>query len=228
MKHALFAASCAAVFLCAASAHAQTTYDFVSPPLTTSISEATACVIGDCGVVRTPTDRITGVVTVSESLPDNGYISDIRPYLLAWSFSDGHQTVASDDPLAVIHDFSGQVVDGALTEISFQVQRRWNVTIGTGDSDSNARLNALRYYGGPGALSVVNGYCTNWSAEVCTSLSFDAQTSAVSGGGAADLTARIESEPAPIPTLSEWAMIGLISLLAAIGAAGVWRRRSLA
>lgn len=202
--------------MCSGGAWAQTSYTFNSPPLTTVISDGSTCSIGDCGINHANTDRITGTVTLGPTLPAN-FNGNLVPYLVSYSFTDGHRTIASSDTLSRINDFTGTTnASGVVTGISFNVQRRWNAAIGTGTTNPNARLNMLRYYSGPGALAAINAYCTAWNSEVCTTVNWDSHSEVSAGSGVASVSAM---SAAPVPTLTEWAMIALTSLLALFGAA---------
>ena len=225
-------AALAAIVAAPAALAQATTYTLnASGPFTTiDNSSATPCDIPPCSTFAF-TDRITGSFTRSTPLAPNLTNSFIQiSSLTSYSFSSGPITHASTDPNSrLVTVFVSTNGSGAITNFSIQ-SLRWNILPHSLANDAAGRFSEILF--GPSQQSTSHNYwCSilgntpSGSSDQCQSASqsndFTEASSSANGN-----TITVVAPPAPVPTLSEWAMI-LMGLTLAGSAAVVIQRRRL-
>lgn len=190
------------------------------------------CSAGVCASF-TPAMKISGSFTVSgSSLPANLTLSEIGPTVTAYSFSDGVNTYSSTDTASSRMDRFMVTTDnnGALTAVLIQLQV-WKT--GTQPHSGTNRfswmristsLNTDNFYHNNGCSSV--GQSTAGSVDACLQNGLDGNSS--SGGSLLGvwtlgaITPPVSATPTSIPTLSDWGVLLLASLMVLFG---IWHTR---
>lgn len=238
----LCAAAAAALLLSAGAASAASyTYtgtNFVSP----GIDNNSTCVRGPCFGYAT-TENITGVFETSGVLAPNLADVDITPQIASFSFNDDHVTYLSTDPQVRLYRFMVTTNGaGVITSARIRIDRYRSATpvadpVVSANSNANSRLDLLILGLGGGdtqGFARGNFQCAamgvstfNGAAGVCTSAN-PITDSAYGPSNSSVIALAPPPPPATVPTLSEWAMIGLTLTLAGAGAVFVTRRRRFA
>jgi hypothetical protein len=206
------------------------TYAVTSTSNYTSVTDYTSpCTTGPC-TNYTTSESISGSFDVPTALAPNLSNADIHAAVTAYSFTDGINTYASTDPsvrtsvFRLSTDGSGNITV-ATTLILVE---RW--LTGTSPHAVNDRI-AIVSIGGALAFTRHNLFCTGVGPsgtgmpDSCYQASQDTSTSSASG---AALTMAAQAAPAVVnvPTLSEWGML-ILSTLLAVGTLLAMSRRKV-
>ncbi|WP_374036029.1 IPTL-CTERM sorting domain-containing protein [Brevundimonas staleyi] len=217
------------VNLSVGQAAAQTTrYVLTSEDYTAVLNTAaTPCDLAPCPTLTTNM-KAQGSITFSAPLAPNLSSTSIpTSQVVAYHFEDGVTTYDKSDsrsrnPYVIV------TTDGAGVVTDFSIAfHRWNVAPGTGDVTGRLAFLDLR----PTSVNVLaNSPCTagpttsafNGETDICAGLGFGDDTVASQniGGAVSFVLAPI----APVPTLTEWAMI-LLGLMLAGGAVVMIQQR---
>lgn len=249
MKH-LVAAGAAILWLTATPAAAQVVYYVTGAPYT-AVANSTACPAGDCSTTYTTQQRLSGTVTFFGPLDPNLNVqtSDVGQMIDDFNLSDGQNTYRLMTPDGM--NFTPNIVinaaavstnaSGVITAFEFKIDR----TNGTPFSvsavaspDVQTRVASI-YFSSvhPLVLAQNNARCTLRGASSTATQSGNlrgCQNSVpVASEGAANATSSavtmsLTPPPAPVPTLSEWALILLGGLLMAGATLTIHRRRTAA
>lgn len=232
-----FLAACCAWALSIGTAEAQaTTYRVSGPTLSVSNYSASPCV-GNC---RNPTTvGATGTLTLSAPFPTTPGLYDMGPLLTGYSLSAGGVTWAGSTATSTatnsrMRQFLVSVsAGGAYRLFSLEAHNiPSNTRFPLGSTDPDARLDRLSLdavAGGAGTYAQLNAYCDASSGRrpdgACDGSPFGDRSSSVAGNTTPVALDFVSSEPVPVPTLSEWAMILFGTILAGSAALYVQRRR---
>lgn len=228
------AVAAACVLASAGTAAAQaTTYTFQSP-LYTTITNSGGCTVGECATY-TAAQRATVALTFAAPLAPNLTNADVSALVTTFTADDGIRTTTGPSAQSAISE-TRATTDGAGTVTDFLVwiQRTPGppYPVNTpADPNSRASYVYLDVAGGTtdvwgNALCVVRGAPSVGSPpHTCTLMVADADESEAGATGV--ITVSAAPAVAPVPTLSEWAMI-LFALMLAGGAALMIQRRRLA
>lgn len=193
-------------------ANAQVTY---APTVAnyTTVTDFTSCPVGETCTNYTTAMNQSGSFTVATALAPNLSNTNIAASVTSYSFSDGINTYSSANASDRIYRFT-VTTDGAGNITSAQILlEKW--LAGTSPHSSGDKFSYISV----GSLSVNNGTCTTVGA----SLAGIADSCLAEGGGtgrsqasapAASWVRITPSQPVSVPTLSEWAMIIMASLMA--------------
>jgi len=246
MKH--FAASLVgALGLLATQAMAQPITYYVQGEPYDPIINSTACPVGVCKAYA-PGERLAGTITFFGPLDPNLNVQtdDVGAMIDDFQLSDGQNTYTLLnsgilDPNMVIN-FANVSTDasGVITAFEFKFDKTngapYSVSM-TPSNDLKTRVSTIYFTSIYPAVSVDNNArcltrATFSSAPTNTPGAGCLQTTAVAAEGASQAQASAvtmsltpPSPPAPVPTLSEWAMILLGVLLAGGAALSLHRRR---
>jgi hypothetical protein len=210
----------------AAAAHAQSAlYSFSAPAYTTTSNHTAAdCspVIGGC-VTYTAGLSVSGSFTMATAIPAS-FSGSVTP--TSWSFSNGVNTLSSSSPAARISITATTNGSGVLTSATLNANQ-WLDGLGSGhasdaainNTSSNIRTNYVQIFSnGTGSGISQSGCFTISPVDRCGGFLFDSYSSGGNFSGGTWTT----TIPAPVPTLSQWAMALLMGLL---GVAGFLRLR---
>lgn len=220
------------VFLAAALLQAgawAATYTFTGPNYSAAnITNFTSCPggSGDCGAYTTAMAQ-GGSFTTAAPLPGNLNNVDITALVTAFSFSDGLTVYASTDPQVTLLGVGANTIGGVL-QITFALQR-WQtpapnvlgdhvdlMTINAGGSGSH---NALCTFP-PVVNPQGNIYCSTANAANVYSSWLSAAP-----GGVWTVTGLPPVAHNAVPTLGEWGLLVLASLMIGAGWVTAGRRR---
>ncbi len=198
----------------------------------TSLNNAAAapCDIGPCHEF-TSSERMTGSFRLNAPLAPNLAASNLAAAdVTSYSFSNGVTTFDSTDPNVRLNQIQVST-DGAGVVTSFAIWlNRWNVLPHAPGDGANGRLGYMsvtewNQYAQHNMTCDAVGTAPSGTTDACTSNSAGTDTTSATAATINTLTAATVA-PAPVPTLSEWAMI-LLGLMLAGGAALHIQRRSL-
>lgn len=229
----------AAVFFMAPQAQAQVTYYIQSAPYN-AVSNFTACPLGGCAAIFTTSQRISGSFTISGALNPNMVDEIIDVRLGDLNLSDGQNTYVTD-----FSDFSlvaqtAQIstdASGNLTYFEFKFDKMNGAPIATnspGDPKSYVTSLYLANTPGGGSFAIVysNAVCIvrgdNTGGKTLGRGCAASTLNGAQGGSQASapsVTISLTPPPAPVPTLSEWAMILFGTLLAGCAMLYLQRRQ---
>lgn len=231
MRFLVAAVAAACVLASAGTAAAQaTTYTFQSP-LYTTIFNSGGCTVGECAAY-TAAQRATVALTFAAPLAPNLTNADVSALVTIFTADDGVRTTTGPSAQSAISE-ARATTDGAGTVTDFLVwiQRTPGppYTVNT-PADPNSRVSYvyLDVAGGTtdvwgNALCVIRGAPSAGSPPyACTLMLADADESEAGATGV--ITVSAAPAMAPVPTLSQWAMI-LFGLILAGGAVVMIRRR---
>ena len=200
------------------AALADSTYSFVGVNYST-VTNNTTCTVGTCASYTT-SQHIVGSFTTT--LPLGGGLVDFAITPASYSFNDGVNTIASSNPEARIYRFKvytdGQ---GRITAARIIVSAWTTATHTTLGRSNGILINADSAVNNAGCSSVITSP-ESGVTDICNAAA-DSNTSF-----AQQSTQGVWTSPAPsaVPTLSEWALILLGSVLALGGF--WWTRKRLA
>lgn len=248
MKQLIGYAVAALSLVATQAAAAPVTYYVQSEPYT-AITNSTACPVGTCKAYAVG-QRLTGSITFFGPLDPNLDVQtdDVGHMIDDFQLSDGQNTytllnAGIPDPKMVIN-FANVSTDasGVITAFEFKFDRTngapFNVSM-TPSNDLQTRVATIYFTSIHPAVSVdnnarclargaVSNAPTNTPGAGCiqtTVLPSEGASQAQAGAVTVSLT---PPSPAPVPTLSEWAMILLGGLLAGGAALKLHRRRQTA
>jgi hypothetical protein len=215
MSRALFLATAITANMWAA-----TTYTFTGTNYTIIVNFS-SCGSGPCANY-TNTMNVSGSFTVATALAANLSLQDITGQVTAYSFSDGINTYANTSANARIYSF--QVSTDSTGHISNS-----NITLDlwqTGTAPFNTSNRLASTIVAPGSAQATNnGGCvllgggSSGVADSCGAFTGNSSTSTAAGGGSwSGGGAPPAPAPAPtgVPSLGEWGMIVLASLLGVV------------
>ena len=235
-----------AIGLAAGTAAAQTTYVYSGSPYAT-FTNVTTCEAGPCADFM-PGMRISGSFQTAAPLAPNLSSADIAPQITTFDFSHGLTVFDRADPnVRLIRANATTDAAGAITALEFTLQRWLTATpaaqcetVGACNpgpplgvviqpyTNPNTKFDGIQIRTSqPSAYGERNKTCvergTAPSGEVNSCLLF---VTTDPGDSRADSMLQLPlGAPAPVPTLSEWAMILFGTLLAGGAALMVQRRR---
>lgn len=199
-----------------------TTYAYGGPTYI-AILNHTTCVKGPCGDYSSAM-RVTGSFTTPVPLGANLVSVDISGTVTGFSFNDGLQTFASSDPDVSVQNMIVST-DGAGVVTGWTIQLfRWN----NGSSGAHVigdGVNMVQVVSVTGDRALFNFTCTAVDLQDhCTSPAASADASqAVAAAGGWTLAGQANVAH-PTPTLSQWALMLLSLLTAALALVGGGRR----
>lgn len=225
-----FAALIAAgLVLIAGSAAAQTTsYTFRGGPFT-NIANNTTCTVGECATYTTAR-RATATLTFAAPLAPNLPVVDRSADVTAFTFSDGVTTTTGPGALGSIQTLSlGTDASGLPTGYFLILERTPGPPYVVSDpTNPNSRLSVVAFLPSQ-SQSVANAVCSVRASTAagsspgnCSMIAADSDTSNATATGPTVVTL---VAPITVPTMTEWAMILLGSLLAGYAILLVQRRR---
>ena len=178
------------------------------------------------------THNVTGTFTTSGALPANASNQEIGSTVTSYSFSSGLDTVASTDTNARLTTLKISTdASGNITSINVGQAVQW--TSGSAPHVSGNRLNAVTIVGSNG-ISTHNAACqtvgTGASGVTDTCLQATVSDTSRSTASNAPVSVSMAQPPvtgtaSPIPTVSEWGLILMASLLGLFGIARLRRQR---
>lgn len=179
----------------------------------------------------TSTQNVSGTFTTSGALPANANNLEIGSTVTSYSFSSGLETVASTDTNARLNTLRVSTnASGNITGLILQAVQ-WRTS--SAPHAAGERINAVTVNGTNGA-SFHNAFCqitgtgNSGVTDTCLSTSVpitDTSRSSASGSTVSYLTTPTAvSSPAPVPTVSEWGLILMASLLGLFGIARLRRK----
>lgn len=221
----------------AGMANAQATYTFTGGTYsaTSNHTAADCTAVGGCADYSTA-QSIAGSFTVAAPLAANLTNSAVSASAVSsYSFSDGINTISSSNPGARILSLSVTTnSSGTITSAGMSIQK-WrdglasgHVAIAASSTTSNGRFDSMEFSNSTG-YAFNNRFCTivgvssAGAADSC--LTSPPQTDEYTSSGTALSGSWTSPAPATVPTLSEWAMIGLAGLLAILGMLSIQRGR---
>ncbi len=223
----------------AAPAAAQAVYSIQSGTYS-AVNNSGPCVIGPCSSYAM-SDTVSGTFTVTAPFAPNLTNFDIGPDIQAFSFDDGAVAYESSNPRArIANALISTDATGAITDyrLVFQVLHGTGSTYPVAtDSDVEARFSYFLYEGGFAAAGRNNYVCLIRRGDSAASGpgtcgsdnsvvdSYPDGSSRWTSGATPTTPVLVSYTPPPVPTLTEWAMIGLTGLMALGGAVFVQRRR---
>ena len=234
-RRAFSAALAFATLLIAGQAAAQATnYVFTGAPYVT-VNNSAGCTVGECATYTTAM-RASATFTFAVPLAANLPFADRTGGITAYTFSDGVRTTTGPGPLATTYsvrfatDGTGKPTGVSVTlertpgppyAISAPADPNSYISyVVFNDASSQAFANSLCLTRGPSPVAAVSG------PGSCTGDNPNAQASTANSTGPTVVT--VAAAPAPVPTLSEWAMIMLGLLLAGGAAIYIQRRQFVA
>lgn len=180
-----------------------------------SVTDFASCPGGETCTNYTTAMRQSGSFTVAAALAPNLANADIAGLVTSYSFSDGINTYSNTNADNRIGFFSVSTdASGAITAANIFIQK-WL----SGTSGSHAAGDRFSYiwFGSPlfVSQSVNNTTCGNVSTvgDVCIS-EIGGIGSSFAEAPLASWAPVVAAPPTPVPTLSEWAMIIMASLMA--------------
>ena len=188
---------------------------YTAPTLTNHAGPG--CPIGACGDFTTSMSQYGTFTTVSP-LPPN-FNGNIAPLITGFNFNDGLTTYSSVDPNTTLTSAIGWTdASGALVGAGLNFQR-WHTSAPHSIGD---RVDQMVLEQGAYRNSPCNVVTTPPGGDVCNAVSFDASSSNVFGVPSASGTWTAIGIPpmggvTSVPTLSEWGLMMLACLLAALG-----------
>lgn len=246
MKKLMGYAVAALCLMATQAAAAPVTYYIQSEPYT-AITNSTACPVGVCKAYVAG-QRLSGTITFFGPLdPDlNVQTDDVGHMIDDFEISDGQNTytlltAGIPDPKMVIN-FANVSTDasGVITAFEFKFDRTNDAPFlfsATPSNDLNTRVSTIYFSSVHPAVSVdnnarctargaVSNAPTNTPGAGCINTTASpAEGASQAQAGAVTMSLTPPSPPAPVPTLSEWAMILLGVLLAGGAALSLHRRR---
>lgn len=227
----------------AAPAAAQAVYRIESGTYSTVNDMGGVCSIGPCSPYSLA-DKVTGTFTVATPFAANLTNFDFGPSLQGFSFDDGAVLYNSTDPRArigearVSTDASGNITAYRLV---FEVLHGAGSSYPVNDyGDLEARFSYFLYEGGFAAAGRNNNVCLIRSGSSAASGPGTCLPSNGAPGNDIDASSRFTgaatpftpvllsyTPPAPVPTMTEWAMILLGVLMAGGAALTIQQRRKL-
>lgn len=178
-----------------------------------------------------PTQNVSGTFTTSGALPASANNVEIGSTVTSYSFTSGLDTVASTDTNARLNSLRVTTdASGNITGINMQAVQ-W--TTGSAPHTTANRLNAVTLSGTNGA-GIHNSGCqvtgtgSSGVADTClvtTAAGTDTSRSTAVNSPVSYAAAQppVVSSPAPVPTVSEWGLILMASLLSLVGIARLRR-----
>lgn len=232
----------AALLLLAAPAMAQPATYYVQSTPYASADNFTACPLGGCTANYTTSQRISGTITFVAPLAANLADEDVDLQIDSFSISDGQNTYTDAQFFVSVFVQSARVSTdsaGNLTAFEFKFDKTNGAPFGAGSyADPKARVSYIWFSSAPApgmAVAASNSTCQvrgdnvggNTGGAGCM-MAWDTASQGTSSATATGVTMSLTPPPAPVPTLSEWAMILLAVLLAGGAALQLQRRRQTA
>lgn len=233
----------AAFLLLAAPAMAQPVTYYVRSTPYDSVGNFTACPLGGCTANYATSQRLNGTITFVAPLAANLADDDVDMQIDSFSISDGQNTYTDAQFFINVFVQSARVsTDGAgnLTAFEFKFDKTNGTPYGVGSyTDPKARVSYIWFSSAPAPGMVVvasNSTCQtrgdnvggNTGGAGCM-MAWDTANQGTSSANATGVTMSLTPPaPAPVPTMSEWAMILLGVLLASGAALQLQRRRQTA
>ena len=180
------------------------------------------------------TNNVSGTFTTSGALPANASNVDIGSTVTSYSFANGLDTIASTDTNARLNSLRISTdASGNVTNVNSMQAVQW--TTGPVPHNNTSRFNAVTLAGANGA-GTHNSACqtlgTGNSGVADTCLSAVVTDTSRSTGLNSPVSYSMAQTPppvtgtaAPIPTVSEWGLILMASLLGLFGIARLRRQR---
>ncbi len=217
------------VFLAAALLQAgawAATYTYTGPTYSASeLHNFTACPpgMGNCGAYTTAMAE-TGSFTTSAPVPANLNSEDITAQVTSFSFSDGLTTYASGDPQVTLYSVTATTTGGVL-QFSV-VLLRWQTT---GPHVTGDHVDRMSVTQGGQHNAVCNTVVLNPQGDECNASSAGGVFSSWREDALADGTWAVTGLPpvasTAVPTLGEWGLLLLASLMLGAGWMAVGRQR---
>lgn len=198
----------------------------------TNITNHTTSALGSVGNYLNSM-KVTGTFTTAAPLAANLDLNNVTAQITGYSFSDGLTAFASSDPnIRLLENFSVSTnASGQITAINVVVER-WQA--GAAPHALSDRPDYLMF-NGASVIGVHNVRCATigvssaGTADSCVTPNNDSNTSeasAIAGGAwSGPIAGGGGGGVATVPTLSEWGMIVLASVMAMFGIAHTRRKR---
>ncbi|WCM89827.1 IPTL-CTERM sorting domain-containing protein [Acidovorax sp. NCPPB 3576] len=178
-----------------------------------------------------PTHNVTGTFSTAGALPANASNLEIGSTVTSYSFSSGLDTVASTDTNARLNTLRISTdASGNITNVNLMQAVLW--VTGTAPHTTADRFTAV-ILAGANSTSTHNSGCQNTGTgssgvtDTClTSTGVDTSRSTANNAPVSyAMAAAAVTTAAPIPTVSEWGLILMASLLGMFGIARLRRQR---
>lgn len=178
------------------------------------------------------THNVSGTFTTAGPLPANANNQEIGSTVTSYSFANGLDTVASTDTNARLNSLRISTdASGNITNVNSMQAVQW--TTGPIPHDNTSRFNAVTLAGANGA-GTHNSACQTLGtgnsgvADTCVQAVIN-DTSRSTGLNSPVSYSMAQTPPvtgtaAPVPTMSEWALLLMTSLLGLFGAARLRRK----
>jgi len=240
MKHLFGASSAAAMIFIGPQAAAQPTTYVVSAAPYNSVANSTACPVGTCQAIYTTSQRVSGTITFANPLVSDldANTDDLGLQVFGYEINDGQNLFSYDGPNDTINAVRVSTnSSGAITGFEFKFDKTNGAPYNTGaGGGAKARISSI-YLSSVNNMAVANSnaICNtrgDFSAAAmpgaaCQSENPDTAQGASSASAVSPVFALQPPPPAPVPSLSEWAMILLGGLLAGGAALNLSRRRTV-
>lgn len=176
------------------------------------------------------TNNVTGTFTTAGNLPASASNLEIGSTVTSYSFSSGLDTVASTDPNARLNTLRISTdASGNITNVNLMQAVLWMT--GTAPHTTADRFAAV-IVSGATSTSTHNSGCQNTgtgnsgATDTClTSTVTDTSRSTANNAPVSYAMAAAAVTASPIPTVSEWGLILMASLLGMFGIARLRRQR---
>ena len=219
----LFVLIIAFLTFAAASVQAQeTTYRYEGANYT-SVSFVAPCPVGVNCQEYTTSMRLSGTLTLSEPLQPNITNVDVTSRIVRFNFTDGINTFSSSSPgsgvnnLTVSTDSAGkiQVTPSNFYFLAYRFLDG-NMQVNVGERLSVIQIGAAQNNNGMLQDSLNNGECNSVNSNGgCASVLINSQGSSYASVNDGGTWSTVSTSA--IPTLGEWAMIFMASMMAIIG-----------
>lgn len=214
--------SAAAILFFAGWAHAQpTVHTATSAGNYTSKLDYTTCATGPCQNF-TLAMGVSGSFTTASPLAGNLAGASIPALVTSFNFSDGLTTYSSADPATRIYIFQVTTnAAGAVTDAAI-VLNRWETGLSPHAANDRTSLMAITgtAQAGRNYRCLATGTSPAGAADSCDIETADSGASEASGARISWSSAAVAS----IPTLSQWGLIIMSSILGLAGLAAMRRR----
>lgn len=207
---------------------AQATYTFQGGAYTSVANPAPGvCIVGEC-LTYTTAMAPNMTLTFATPLPTSMPFTDVTAQVVSFTYDDGARTVAGPDANAIARNvFIATDAAGLPTSFTIHLQRTPGPPyLESTPGSPNGRYSFIQMNANS-VSSSSNSSCAARAADgqACNAQSVDGQNSSASNALPVTVSMSVIST---VPTLSEWAMIGLALSLAAVAMVYLNRRRTTA
>lgn len=217
------------VFLAAALLQAgawAATYTFTGPNYSAAdITNFTNCTTGNCGAYTTAMAR-SGSITTAAPLPNNLNSQDIAGLVTSFSFFDGLTTYDSSDPQVNMTNVTATTTGGTIS-ISLSLQR-WQTPAPHALGDHLDHMSVRNTGGSHNSVCTVAPATDLLGQFFCpTSGAGNVYSSWLNSapGGSWSVTGLPPAATNAVPTLGEWGLLLMASLMLGVGWMTMGRRR---